>query len=196
MNFFLKTLFFFFLSPPERQTDGQLAVKAFFEDREERRAISWRSSTSFLYIMVSTMVWVGAFIRKPLFPLGSSGTVASLGPRWSAGRELAPPRTGAATALILCKTDVWDEDETTELTYFRQTGCTEVLKVRCTHISIAWSQLDSLLHEMCFIDALTFFSLNSLTPTVVLLPQTGSAKNAPKYSSSSSTPGDLLPVYT
>lgn len=50
----------------------------------------------FLYIMVSTMMWVGAF-SPPLFPLGSSGKASSL------GRELAPPRTGAATALILCR---------------------------------------------------------------------------------------------
>lgn len=47
------------------------------------------------------MTWVGAFSPPP-FPLGSSGMVSSLGPRWSLGRELAPPRTGAATALILC----------------------------------------------------------------------------------------------
>lgn len=58
----------------------------------------------FVYIIVSTMVWLGAFISRPLFPLGSNGKVRSMG-RWSAGRELAPPRTGAATALILCRED-------------------------------------------------------------------------------------------
>lgn len=50
------------------------------------------------------MVWVG--LIKPLFPLGSRGWVSSLPfGLYSLGRELAPPFTGAATALILCGED-------------------------------------------------------------------------------------------
>lgn len=57
--------------------------------------------TESAHIIVSTMVWVG--LIRPLFPLGSRGWVSSLPfTLYSLGRELAPPFTGAATALILC----------------------------------------------------------------------------------------------
>lgn len=56
--------------------------------------------TESVHIIVSTMVWVG-FIKPP-FQLGSRGCASSLLLGWySWGQELAPPLTGAATALIL-----------------------------------------------------------------------------------------------
>lgn len=125
---FLQTL----ISPPkDKDRKSQLAPEA-LEDRSG--AFSLRPSSLFLYIMVSTIVWVGAFIRRPLLPLGSSGKVSSLGPRWSTGRELAPPRTGAATALILCRREEGARCEETgeaEMTQPRMEGKT-VLKFKMT----------------------------------------------------------------